>query len=40
VVGLDGFGLRIVEQVPIRAEPTPHNRRYLETKRDKMGHTL
>ncbi len=40
VVGLDGFGLQIVEQVAIRVEPTPHNVRYLETKRVKMGHRL
>jgi 3,4-dihydroxy 2-butanone 4-phosphate synthase/GTP cyclohydrolase II len=40
VVGLDGFGLKINEQVPIKAEPTPHNVHYLKTKRDKMGHTL
>jgi 3,4-dihydroxy 2-butanone 4-phosphate synthase/GTP cyclohydrolase II len=40
VVGLDGFGLQIVEQVPIKAEPSPHNARYLETKRTKMGHHL
>jgi len=40
VVGLEGFNLRIVEQIPIRAEPTPHNKKYLETKREKMGHKL
>jgi len=40
VVGLEGFGLEIIEQVPIRAEPTPHNARYLETKKTKMGHAL
>jgi 3,4-dihydroxy 2-butanone 4-phosphate synthase/GTP cyclohydrolase II len=40
VVGLEGYGLNIVEQVPLRAEPTPFNRRYLETKRLKMGHRL
>ncbi len=40
VVSLDGFGLKIVEQVPIRVEPTPHNRKYLETKKQKMGHRL
>jgi 3,4-dihydroxy 2-butanone 4-phosphate synthase/GTP cyclohydrolase II len=40
VVGLDGFGLKIVEQVPIKAEPGVHNVRYLETKRTKMGHHL
>jgi 3,4-dihydroxy 2-butanone 4-phosphate synthase/GTP cyclohydrolase II len=40
VVGLEGFNLRIVEQVPIRATPTPHNVKYLETKKTKMGHAL
>ena len=40
VISLDGFGLQIVEQVPIRIEPTAHNRKYLETKKLKMGHKL
>jgi 3,4-dihydroxy 2-butanone 4-phosphate synthase/GTP cyclohydrolase II len=40
VVGLEGYGLKIVEQVPIRSKPNPHNARYLETKRKKMGHLL
>jgi 3,4-dihydroxy 2-butanone 4-phosphate synthase/GTP cyclohydrolase II len=40
IVGLSGHGLRIVEQVPIRTRPNPHNARYLETKRSKMGHLL
>lgn len=40
VVGLEGYGLEIVEQVPIRTKPNPHNARYLETKRRKMGHLL
>jgi 3,4-dihydroxy 2-butanone 4-phosphate synthase/GTP cyclohydrolase II len=38
--GLTGYGLEIVEQVPLRIAPNPHNRRYLETKRAKMGHLL
>ncbi|MEE2657435.1 MAG: GTP cyclohydrolase II [Candidatus Latescibacterota bacterium] len=38
-VGMEGYGLTVVEQVAIQAEPNPHNIRYLETKRDKMGHT-
>lgn len=38
-VGLEGYGLTVVEQVPIAASPNPHNIRYLKTKRDKMGHT-
>ena len=40
VVGLEGYGLEIVDQVPIRAEANPHNQRYLDTKRDKLGHSL
>ena len=40
VVGLEGYGLKIVEQVPIRVKPNPHNERYLKTKREKMGHLL
>ncbi len=40
IVGLKGYGLEVVEQVPIRAKPNPHNARYLETKRKKMGHLL
>ena len=37
-VGLEGYGLTVVEQVPIEALPNPHNIRYLRTKRDRMGH--
>ena len=40
VVGLEGYGLEIVEQLPIRVKPNPHNERYLKTKREKMGHLL
>lgn len=40
VVGLDGYGLEIVEQLPLRLPSNPHNERYLETKRDKLGHSL
>lgn len=40
VVGLEGYGLEIVEQVPIRVKPNPHNARYLVTKREKLGHLL
>jgi 3,4-dihydroxy 2-butanone 4-phosphate synthase/GTP cyclohydrolase II len=40
VVGLEGYGLEIIEQVPIRVSPNPHNARYLKTKRKKMGHLL
>jgi len=40
IVGLEGYGLKIFEQVPIRVKPNPHNERYLKTKRQKMGHLL
>ena len=40
IVGLEGYGLRVVDRVPIIAPPTPDNIRYLETKRDKMGHIM
>jgi 3,4-dihydroxy 2-butanone 4-phosphate synthase/GTP cyclohydrolase II len=36
--GLEGFGLEIVEQVPLEVHVTPENLRYLQTKRDRMGH--
>ncbi|MEN9732092.1 MAG: hypothetical protein RLZ45_87 [Verrucomicrobiota bacterium] len=40
VVGLQGHGLEIVEQLPIRVSPNPHNAKYLKTKKDRMGHLL
>ena len=40
VVGLEGYGLEMVEQVPIRIEANPHNANYLSTKKLKMGHLL
>ena len=40
IVGLEGYGLEIVEQLPIKVKPNPHNARYLKTKRDKLGHLL
>src|SRR5271156_3745356 len=40
VVGLEGYGLKIIEQTPIRVKPNPHNARYLKTKREKLGHLL
>ena len=40
VVGLEGYGIQMVEQVPIRTEANPHNEKYLETKKAKMGHLL
>ncbi|HBH24324.1 MAG TPA: bifunctional 3,4-dihydroxy-2-butanone-4-phosphate synthase/GTP cyclohydrolase II, partial [Cytophagales bacterium] len=38
--GLIGYGLEIVENVPIEFEPNEFNERYLRTKRDKMGHEI
>lgn len=38
--GLMGYGIEIVDTVPIRVNPNPHNERYLQTKRDKLGHKL
>ena len=38
--GLEGYGLEIVETVALEVTPNPHNQNYLETKRDKMGHTI
>jgi 3,4-dihydroxy 2-butanone 4-phosphate synthase / GTP cyclohydrolase II len=39
-VGLMGYGLEIVDNVPIEVPPNPHNEKYLLTKRDKLGHTI
>jgi len=39
-VGLMGYGLEIVDNVPIEMSPNPHNEKYLMTKRDKLGHTI
>lgn len=40
IVGLEAYGLSIVERVPIEMDPNHVNRKYLETKRDKLGHIL
>jgi 3,4-dihydroxy 2-butanone 4-phosphate synthase/GTP cyclohydrolase II len=40
LTGIDGFGLSVVEQVPIEVQPNVENRSYLSTKRDKLGHRL
>ena len=39
-VGLEAYGLEITENVPIEIIPNPYNKRYLETKKERMGHTL
>ncbi|MFL5740772.1 MAG: bifunctional 3,4-dihydroxy-2-butanone-4-phosphate synthase/GTP cyclohydrolase II [Flavisolibacter sp.] len=39
-VGLIGYGLEIVDNIPVRIEPNPHNEKYLQTKRDKLGHEI
>lgn len=39
-VGLTGYGLEIVENIPIEITPNEHNERYLQTKRDKLGHDI
>lgn len=39
-IGLEGYGLEIVENVPIEVPPTPYNRFYMHTKKERMGHDL
>ena len=40
IIGLEGYGLRVTDQIPIEHQPNAHNRDYLRTKRDRMGHQL
>ena len=40
IVGLEGYGLEVKDQIPIEQAPGEHNRAYLQAKRDKLGHTL
>jgi 3,4-dihydroxy 2-butanone 4-phosphate synthase/GTP cyclohydrolase II len=40
VVGLEGYGLEIVEQIPLQVEPNEHNYEYLRAKKEKLGHLL
>ncbi len=40
IYGIDGYGLQIVEEIPVRIDPGEHNRKYLETKKAKLGHRL
>ncbi len=39
-IGLEAYGLEIVENVPIEIEPNPYNLSYMKTKKERMGHTL
>ena len=40
IIGLEGYGLSVSEQVPIHHPPNPYNERYLHAKRTRLGHTL
>ncbi len=40
IIGLTGYGLEVVERVPLEIHPNQHNERYLTTKRDKLGHLI
>jgi 3,4-dihydroxy 2-butanone 4-phosphate synthase/GTP cyclohydrolase II len=40
LIGIEGYGIEVVEQVPIKVSPNPFNERYLRTKREKLGHNL
>lgn len=40
IIGLEGYGLRITERIPVEIEATEENRRYLKAKKEKLGHTL
>ena len=39
-VGLEAYGLEIVESTPLEIEPNPYNLKYMRTKKERMGHTL
>ena len=40
IIGLQGFDLEVVERIPIEIPPNPNNKKYLLTKRDKLGHLI
>jgi 3,4-dihydroxy 2-butanone 4-phosphate synthase/GTP cyclohydrolase II len=40
ILGLEGYGLSVTDQVPIQTIPNPHNQSYLEAKRERLGHAL
>jgi len=40
IVGLEGYGLKVTQRVPLETEPNPLNYKYLKTKKEKLGHNL
>ena len=40
IIGLEGYGLKVVERIPIEIRPTKINKNYLKTKKEKLGHLL
>ena len=40
IIGLEGYGLNVVERVPLELPPNERNHSYLKTKKDRMGHIL
>jgi 3,4-dihydroxy 2-butanone 4-phosphate synthase/GTP cyclohydrolase II len=40
IIGMEGYGLSVSDQIPIESVPNPHNEAYLRAKRERMGHTL
>jgi 3,4-dihydroxy 2-butanone 4-phosphate synthase/GTP cyclohydrolase II len=40
IIGMEGYGLSVADQIPIESVPNPHNESYLNAKRDRLGHTL
>jgi len=40
IVGLEGYGLEVVERIPLEVSANRHNKRYLSTKKKRMGHIL
>jgi 3,4-dihydroxy 2-butanone 4-phosphate synthase/GTP cyclohydrolase II len=40
IIGMEGYGLSVSDQIPIQSVPNPHNEAYLRAKKDRMGHTL
>jgi len=40
IIGIEGYGLKVTKRIPMEVAPTPENLKYLETKRDKLGHLI